>query len=252
MTSRTLAGVLAAGGRVLAGRGLPVRSPDQERKEPPVALVYRGPASLPGCPEAVAALLKSSRWAFDVRFVGPDEDVPLSSRALAEAAVYAQPGGGTLKRGYRHLRHHRDSIRQFVHSGGRYLGFCLGGYLAGATPGFALLPGDTDQYIASSSATVDSKNSTVVQVIWRGRQRTLFFQDGPYFWLRSNATADVLASYPNGTIAALVAGFGSGRVGVVGPHPEATDDWYFDAGLVIADRLGTDLGADLIDAVMRP
>lgn len=220
--------------------------------EPPVALVYRGPATLPGCPEAVAALLKSSRWGFDVRYVGPEEHLPLTRRALAGATLYAQPGGGTLKRGYRHLKRHRDDIRQFVHSGGNYLGICLGGYLAGATPGFGLLPGDTDQYIASPAATVDSERNTAVRVSWRGRRRTLFFQDGPYFWLRPQARAEILATYPNGTIAAMATAFGAGRVGVVGPHPEATDDWYVDAGLPIADRLGTDLGCDLIDTVMRP
>ncbi len=216
-----------------------------------MALVYRGPASLPGCAEAVAALLESARWGFRVRFVGPHEEVRLSARTLTGAAVYAQPGGGTLSRGYRQLRHHRTAIRQFVQSGGNYLGFCLGGYLAGATPGFDLLPGDTDQYIASTAATVSSADDTLVQVCWRGRQRTLFFQDGPYFWVRPSSDTTVVATYPNGAIAALVAGFGSGRVGVVGPHPEATEDWYSDAGLAVTDRLGADLGLDLVDAVMQ-
>ncbi|MFC4018403.1 BPL-N domain-containing protein [Micromonospora sp. GCM10011542] len=242
--------LLAAGGQALTGHGLTARSPKPTNA--PVALVYRGPATLPGCPEAVRALLKSSQWGFDIRYVGPDEDLPLSQRALAGAALYIQPGGGSLKRGYRHLKGHRDEIRQFVHSGGRYLGICLGGYLAGATPGFALLPGDTDQYITSLGATVDSQKSTVAPVLWRGRRRTLFFQDGPYFWLQPNAEADILATYLNGMTAAMVTGFGAGRVAVVGPHPEATDDWYIDAGLPAADRLGADLGLDLIDAVMRP
>ncbi|MGS2617885.1 BPL-N domain-containing protein [Micromonospora sp. LZ34] len=253
MASRTFGRLLAAGGRALTGYGLTVHSPLPKRTEPPpVALVYRGPATLPGCPEAVAALLKSSRWGFDVRYVGPDEDLPLSHWTLAGAALYAQPGGGTLRRGYRNLKGHRDEIRQFVQSGGRYLGICLGGYLAGATPGFALLPGDTDQYIASPAATVNSAKNTVVQVTWRGRRRKLFFQDGPYFCLQPTADADILATYPNGTIAAMVTRLGAGRVGVVGPHPEATDDWYLDAGLRTANRLGADLGHDLIDTVMRP
>ncbi|MDH6464780.1 glutamine amidotransferase-like uncharacterized protein [Micromonospora sp. A200] len=252
MASGRFGRLLATGGRALVGRGLTIRSPLPELTEPPVALIYRGPATLPGCPEAVAALLKSSRWGFEIRYVGPDEDLSLSHQALAGAALYAQPGGGTLKRGYRHLKRHRAEIQQFVRSGGRYLGICLGGYLAGATPGFALLPGDTDQYIASAAATVDSEKNTLVQVSWRGQGRTLFFQDGPYFWLRPDAEAEVLATYPNGTIAAMVTRFGAGRVGVVGPHPEATDDWYIDAGLRVADGLGTDLGSDLIETVMRP
>lgn len=219
---------------------------------PPVALVYRGPATLPGCPEAVATLLKSGRWGFEVQYVGPDEVLALNRQTLATAALYVQPGGGGLKRAYRRLKRHRDEIREFVHSGGRYLGICLGGYLAGATPGFALLPGDADQYVASAGATVDSEEETLIQLSWRGRQRTLYFQDGPYFWLRPGAEAHVLATYRNGTIAAMVTRFGTGRVGVVGPHPEATDDWYIDAGLRIDHRLGVDLGQELVDAVMRP
>jgi glutamine amidotransferase-like uncharacterized protein len=225
------------------------RPAPRERSWPPVALVYRGPASLPGCPEAVATLLRSSRWDFDVRYVGPMEDVPLSTQALARATVYAQPGGGTLYNGYHHMRRHRTAIRSFVHTGGRYLGFCLGGYLAGATPGFALLSGDTDRYIASPAATGHPADNMVVQVCWRGIPRSLFFQDGPYFWVRDRGDVRVLATYPNDTIAALVARFGSGRVGVVGPHPEATQDWYTDAGLLV-DRLGLDLGLDLVNAVM--
>ncbi|MEV4140104.1 BPL-N domain-containing protein [Dactylosporangium sp. NPDC049742] len=238
------------GGRVMAATcRLPAAQPTGGSAGAPVALVYRGPASLPGCPEAVAELLRGSRWGFDVRFVGPGEDVQVSARALSGAVLYAQPGGGLLSHGYRHLRRHRAAIREFVHDGGRYLGFCLGGYLAGATPGFGLLPGDTDQYIASAAATVVEPHDTLVEVAWRGRARTLFFQDGPYFWVRPDAGATVVATYPNGTVAALVAGFGEGRVGVVGPHPEATGDWYADAGLSV-DRLGVDLGLDLVDAVM--
>ncbi|WP_084556801.1 BPL-N domain-containing protein [Hamadaea tsunoensis] len=222
------------------------------RRGAPIALVYRGPASLPGCPEAAARLLRTSQHGFDVRYVGPREEVPLSARALAGAVLYVQPGGDTLADAYGHMRRHRKDIRTFVHCGGRYLGICLGGYLAGATPGFALLPGDTDQYIASGGATVDSEDDTLVRVSWRGRERTLFFQDGPYFWLRPGTKATVIATYPNGTIAALVAGFGAGRVAVVGPHPEADEGWYADARLERGGVLGTDLGLDLVDEVLTP
>lgn len=231
--------------------GRPVRD-RPPRPKAPIALVYRGPASLPGCPEAAANLLATSPQGFDVRYVGPNEDLQLSAWTLARAALYVQPGGHTLADAYWHMRRHRKEIRTFVHCGGRYLGICLGGYLAGATPGFALLPGDTDQYIASRGATVDSPDDTVVRVSWRGRERTLFFQDGPCFWLRPDNDATIIATYPNGTIAAMVAGFGSGRVAVVGPHPEAGDDWYADAKLERDHVLGTDLGLDLVDEVLMP
>ncbi|MEV6963979.1 BPL-N domain-containing protein [Hamadaea sp. NPDC051192] len=221
-------------------------------RDAPIALVYRGPASLPGCPEAAARLLKTSPRGFDVRYAGPYEDFPLSAKTLAGASLYVQPGGDTLADAYRHMRRHRKDIRTFVRGGGRYLGICLGGYLAGATPGFALLPGDTDQYIASRGATVDSEDDTLVRVSWRGRERTLFFQDGPYFRTRRDADVTVVATYSNGAIAAMVAGFGAGRVAVVGPHPEADEGWYADAKLDSGGVLGTDLGLDLVDEVLTP
>ncbi|MFE4961070.1 BPL-N domain-containing protein [Streptomyces sp. NPDC056653] len=215
----------------------------------PLALVYRGPASLPGCPEAVAGLLASGSWNLDVRFTGPDEALPLSADSLSRALLYAQPGGGTLSSAYRILRRQRRAIRGFVRNGGRYLGFCLGGYLAGSTPGFGLLPGDTDQYISSPGATIHDEGNTLVQVTWRGRPRTVFFQDGPIFSLDENAHAKVLATYDNLTPAALVTRFGRGRVAVTGPHPEATDDWYTDHGLPVHHT--RDLGLDLVEAVMQ-
>jgi hypothetical protein len=212
------------------------------------ALVYRGPASTEGCPEAVAALLASGPGGLDVRYVGPAGDLPLCPEVLRTAVVYAQPGGDALVPAYRRLRTDRGAIRAFVAWGGSYLGFCLGGYLAGATPGFELLPGDTDRYIDSDGATVDHDRSTVVEVRWGERHRAMFFQDGPVFVLGDDGATTVLARYPNGTVAAAVAPFGRGRVGVVGPHPEATDGWFIDAGLPVHDA--RDLARDLVDAVL--
>jgi glutamine amidotransferase-like uncharacterized protein len=208
----------------------------------PLALVHRVRGAA-GCAEAVAGLLRGSPRGFDVRYVGARD---LTAALLSGAAVYAQPGGGELRPAWRRLRRHRRAVREYVAGGGRYLGFCLGGYLAGATPGFGLLPGDTDQYVTSPGATVTSTSDTLVEVEWRGRRRELFFQDGPVFAV--DTTATVLARYPNGEVAALAAAFGDGRVGVVGPHPEATADWFDDAGL--ARRPAADLGRDLIEEVM--
>jgi len=215
----------------------------------PLALVYRGPAARPSaCSDAVADLLRSSSLGFDVRFVGPQGELPLKPKILAHATIYAQPGGGELAPAYRRMRKHSSTIRQYVADGGKYLGFCLGGYLAGATPGFGLLPGDTDQYITSRGATIRGTRDTLVEVLWRDQRRRMFFQDGPMFLLDSAAGVTVLARYSNNEIAAVIAPFGRGRVAVVGPHPEATADWFVDSGL--SQQPSLDLGNDLIEAVM--
>ncbi|GDY33426.1 hypothetical protein GTS_50590 [Gandjariella thermophila] len=220
-------------------------------RERPLALVYRGPASCSGCSESVAALLESTPTGFRTRYVGPDEDVDVTPKTLAGAVVYAQPGGGDVDPAWRRLHRYADDIRDFVHNGGHYLGFCLGGYLAGATPGFALLPGDTDRYIGSPNASVHTTDDTLVRVNWRGRQRTMFFQDGPIFRLRPGAAATVLASYDTGAPAAVITAYGSGRVGVVGPHPEADRSWYRDADLSNPDGVHPDLGYDLVETTLH-
>jgi hypothetical protein len=213
--------------------------------------VYRGPASRPGCPEAVAAALARSRWDLQVRYVGPEEALRLGPEVLSRAMLYAQPGGGGLRRAHRKLRRHAPAVREFVGSGGGYLGFCLGGYLAGETPGFGLLPGDTDRWISSPGAAVDHAGDAVVTVTWAGVRRQVYVQDAPWFDLDpARGAADVLATYGNGLPAAVVAPFGRGAVGVVGPHPEATPDWFTDVGLRVPADLRADLSQDLIDGVM--
>lgn len=214
----------------------------------PLAVVYRGPASLPGCPEAVATLLQNSPRRFRTIFVGPGEQTPISASVLAGAAVYAQPGGPSLSKGWAAMSEYAEIVRNYVAGGGAYLGFCLGGYLAGATPGFDLLPGDTWQYITAADATVRTTKSARITVNWRGAPQTLYFQDGPAFWLRKGADAHVIATYAGGQPAALVAPYGAGRVGVVGPHPEADRTWF--GRLDSTGAIHPELGYDLIEETL--
>jgi glutamine amidotransferase-like uncharacterized protein len=222
----------------------------------PLALVCRerSPAGCPGCAEAVAELLEGSRWHFEVRYVGSEERWQLSPDMLRTAALYAQPGGsGELTQAYRVLKSYERMIRSYVASGGRYLGICMGGYLAGRTPGFHLLPGDTDQYVASRGASVKTTQETLISLRWRGQMRTMYFQDGPAFILdRGASNVIILATYTNGQIAALVAACGQGQVAVAGPHPEATAAWYEAYQLVNPEGARKDLGYDLLDTLMSP
>src|SRR5690242_16680656 len=121
--------LIGAGAAVVAGLGLGTYR--LTAKDRPLALVYRGPASCSGCSESVAALLRTMDNGFHTEFCGPDEALQISPQTLATAVVYAQPGGGDVRSAWRRLRAHANDIREFVHNGGNYLGFCLGAYLAG-------------------------------------------------------------------------------------------------------------------------
>lgn len=203
------------------------------------------------CADAIAEVLQGSWRRFDVAFAGPAGTHPLSEELLATADLYVQPGGGTLHRAYRRLRPDRAIVRAYVGAGGRYLGICLGGYLAGATPGFDLLPGDTDRYIDLPDAEVRHDGESVIPVVWRGAERLVYFQDGPHFVVDED-DVEVVARYRNGVIAALVAPFGSGRVAVCGPHPEASPDWFEDLPVGPSLPRCTDLIEDLMGSLLPP
>lgn len=213
----------------------------------PVALVYDGPQGCPDCAPTIAEILESGDDPFRVEFVGPGTGTELSAGVLAKAQLYVQPGGGAdLATTWDNLAPQAQAVRDWVEGGGSYLGLCFGAYLAGRDPGFDLLPGDSFGWAGSPGATVTDARDTVVPLTWRGEQRWVYFQDGPGFDLAADADVEVLATYPDGVPAVLVASYGSGRVGVAGPHPEADESWYDEAGLTNPDGYSTDLIEDLL------
>ncbi|GAA4529320.1 BPL-N domain-containing protein [Amycolatopsis samaneae] len=246
---RLLFGVLPAAALLLTGCA---RSAAEERSTPPpLALVYNGPQGCADCAPAIATLLRKAPQPFRVQYVGPGTGTPLTAEVLAEARLYVQPGGGAdLDGTWRRLSASAEVVRAWVRDGGSYLGLCFGAYLAGRDPGFDLLPGDTRGYTGTEGATVPDARDTVVPVDWQGRRRHMYFQDGPAFVLDKGADATVLATYPNGTAAVVVAPYGRGRVGVSGPHPEADASWYAEKGLSNPDGVRTDLAYELIEATV--
>jgi len=230
------------------------RYPINKSSTNPIALVYRGPASgSSGNSEAVAALLASDHTNFSVIYVGPEEEVSVQDGLkLKNVVLYAQPGGdGTVDQAYKTMSSDAAAIRSFVQNGGRYLGFCMGGYFVDDDPGFGLGL-NTNQYISLPDATVTTERDSIIQVSWRGNTRWMYFQDGPYFIPDRNVKGQtILATYTNGKVAAMVQPYGKGKIGASGPHPEADASWYAQAGLIDPDGLDADLFHDLIDTLMQ-
>lgn len=191
----------------------------------PVALVYRGPAACDGCPETIARRLRESEHKFRVLYVGPAEKRRITPAVLSGAALYVQPGGGQDIPGAAASigKASIEAVRRYVSNGGRYLGICMGAYLAG-DPGFGLVAGEIDSEVDRPRSTLHGIADTVTPVVWRGKKRWIYFQDGAM--LPAAPGAAVLAIYPNRDIAAATYRYGKGRVGLVGPHPEADESWY--------------------------
>ncbi|KAL6885753.1 hypothetical protein GGI43DRAFT_418904 [Trichoderma evansii] len=230
----------------------------------PQAAVYRGPAACPDCAEAVAQLLSTSPLGFNVTFVGPTEAVGINSQVLALMDVYAQPGGGDVEDAWKDMQQYAKPIQDFVSSGGRYMGFCVGAYLADNSPGFGLVPqGDgVGEEIAQPGAQINTTDDTIINVDWTfstgdaagktQQKRWLYFQDGAVMNIAQSPTSKILARYSsNDNIAASLTPYGKGWVGLVGPHPEATQDWYDDNGFTNPEGLKFDIGYDFIETTFK-
>jgi hypothetical protein len=221
----------------------------------PVALVYRGPASCPGCSEAAAALIRLSPLHFTVSYAGPGEKLKITAASLRGVALYAQPGGGgSVRRGMTALGPAAAAtIKSYVASGGHYLGICMGAYLAGSDPGMGLLaPGDTGEYDQTRGASVRTAAQAVIPVIWSRTVGYEYAQDPPYIIPSGVRGEKVLSRFANHLVDALVRPYRRGAVGVVGTHPEADRTWFTPAMWRAArSRFSYPEGLQLIAALMR-
>jgi glutamine amidotransferase-like uncharacterized protein len=209
-------------------------------------LVYRGPGACAGCPEAVGEVLKA--MGRKVQYVKPGM---LTEKNFSRALLYVQPGGSdrVLDTLEALSKAETDNLRKFVLGGGRYLGICAGGYLAGdrtddddgrLVPAFGLLPSVIDQ---------ESNNNEpdVMEITWQGADRKVYYQAGPWFDPSQFPGARSFGTYKaSGHSMALIVKTGLGKTGVIGPHLEATDDWFIEDHLPVPERSGVPLLKDFI------
>jgi glutamine amidotransferase-like uncharacterized protein len=135
--------------------------------------------------------------------------------------MVAVPGGIGDSDSFEYLmRVNGQRIRNFVASGGRYLGVCMGAYWAD-TDYFGLLDGiRVIQYIKSPGTDTRRPHAKEMPIQWRGHATSMYFYDGCTYTGPGNY--DTVASYPNGDPMAIV----QDRIGLVGCHPEANQHWY--------------------------
>ena len=135
-----------------------------------------------------------------------------------DAVVF--PGGiGNSNSYYSLLSENEEVIKQYVLSGGKYIGICMGGYWAGSNY-FNLLQGcDTVQYIKSINTDTKRPHPKNLDVIWKSKEEKMFFYDG---FSVTKGNYDVYASYKNGDPMAII----QENIGIIGCHPEATKYWY--------------------------
>ena len=146
-------------------------------------------------------------------------------KVLDNADAVAFPGGIGDASTYDKLFRRRaaNRIADFVDSGGKYLGICMGAYWAG--PHYFDILGDVkvEQYIKRPNADVRRPYGTVAKVLWNNQKESMFFYDGCAI-IGDESKFKTVGRYINGDPMAII----KGNVGIIGCHPESEEFWYSD------------------------
>ena len=115
-----------------------------------------------------------------------------------------------------------EAVKQFVRSGGRYLGICMGAYWAEHHYLDLLKDIRAEQYITRPGADTRRPHAKNQRVLWRGQEENMFFYDGCALVGAGVDSAKIWSLYPNGDPMALI----QDNVGIIGCHPESDPHWY--------------------------
>lgn len=209
-----------------------------------LALIYKGPGSCPeACSESAAHVAELA--GFTTVYVGPND---LDPQLFANAKIWIQPGGHSSEVAKAMSPELKQAIRDFVSGGGAYVGFCAGGFYAGETfhdeteAGLGLIPGQS----LYEEPLAQYDNGVVIEVTWLGKLRSVYWEGGPYFVLRSPNSFEVTAIYPSGHVAGIRGPYGKGRVNITGFHPEAPMWWRDGVPGHDTDGLDEDIAVEMI------
>ncbi|MCW3465973.1 BPL-N domain-containing protein [Chitinophaga nivalis] len=212
--------------------------------------IYRGIASCNRCSQTVKSAIEKMGFISKIDFVGPNEQIDITDKTLSRYDIYVQPGGGQdIAGAFGDLDGVRAvAIRNFVARGGRYLGLCMGAYLAGVSY-IGLIDDDLDSEVKRPGFPVRTIEDASVVVDWQGHEEYIFYQDGPYLFPKSNDHQFLkIATYENGDLAIARYAYGKGLVILTGPHPEADNSWFDDAEIPSTERPTRNLFKDIINS----
>ncbi len=136
--------------------------------------------------------------------------------------MIAVPGGfGDADTFTQLFKNNGSRVRDFVASGGRYLGICMGAYWAGSYYLDILDKVDAVQYITQPGTDTRRPHAKNLSVTWQGESTKMFFYDGCSL-VGDQHKFTTVATYANGDAMAIY----QKRMGLIGCHPEAEQFWY--------------------------
>ena len=136
--------------------------------------------------------------------------------------IVAVPGGfGDAATFNRLFKANGKAVKDFVASGGKYLGICMGAYWAGSHYFDILDSVDAVQYITQTNTDTRRPHAKDINIVWQGHPNRMFFYDGCAL-VGDNTKFTTIATYANGDAMAII----QNNTGLIGCHPESQQFWY--------------------------
>ena len=136
--------------------------------------------------------------------------------------IVAVPGGfGDASSFDRLFSANQDSVKEFVRTGGKYLGICMGAYWAGSYYLDLLDSVEPVQYITQPTTDTRRPHAKNIKIVWQGHPNRMFFYDGCAL-VGDSSKFTTTATYANGDAMAII----QGNIGLIGCHPESEQFWY--------------------------
>ena len=140
---------------------------------------------------------------------------------FAGVDIVAVPGGfGDASSFDRLFRANQDSVKEFIRTGGKYLGICMGAYWAGSYYLDLLDNVKAVQYITQPNTDTRRPHAKNIDIVWQGHPNRMFFYDGCA--LVGNGQFQTIATYANSDAMAII----QNNIGLIGCHPESEEFWY--------------------------
>ena len=133
------------------------------------------------------------------------------------------PGGFGDADSYASLfKNNAQRVRQFIATGGRYLGICMGAYWAGSHYLDVLDSVDAVQYLTRPGTDTRRPHAKNINVTWNSEPMKMFWYDGCALVGDESKFKTVARYAGNNDPMAII----QGRTGLIGCHPESTPHWY--------------------------
>ena len=182
-------------------------------------LLFNGTGTSPGDVAALEKVLRSEHLNYST--VNSPQLNGMSESQIREYHLLIVPGGNFEQLGNSLTSSTTANIRNAIHNGLNYLGFCAGAFFAGNSPynGLNLTSGSRFGFYAAEAR--GTRKAAVAITTAAGQTLDQYWEDGP----RLTGWGAVVGKYPDGTSAIVEGTFGNGWVILTGVHPEAPASW---------------------------